>query len=392
MPFPKQIFHSDQKCLRKFIVNFGIKGALGLRKFRIRQKQGKIFPAFQFISVTNDCNLNCQGCWVTRGEKADRLDFQDICQIINESRKQGSNFFGILGGEPLMYKPLTDIFRTYPGCYFQLFTNGTLLTDKVAHELRQLGNVTPLISFEGDETVADIRRGGHEVYSKTLGAVRIAVKNRLIAGVAVSVCKSNIGMALSAEFVNMLIAEKVSYLWYYIYRPTGANPEYGLALSPDEVEKLRRFIVDARTQFGIAIIDAYWKDDGTPFCPAADGLSHHINPAGFIEPCPVVQFACENIKNGNLAETYENSAFLKDFKEKVAAKTRGCVLMEDPQWLAGFAQRHSALNTSNRENQLQQLSGSPVFCSHGSCPKIPEKSRIYRFFKKYAFFGLGAYG
>ena len=59
------------------------------------------------------------------------------------------------------------IFNKHQDCYFQLFTNGTLLNEKKAEQLRKCANVTPLISFEGDEYVADIRRGGKEVYSKT---------------------------------------------------------------------------------------------------------------------------------------------------------------------------------------------------------------------------------
>ena len=130
-----------------------------------------MFPAFQFISVTNDCNLKCQGCWVSTGEKKVSLDIEKIHHIIEESKKKGSYYFGILGGEPLVYKQLLDIFRKHTDCYFQLFTNGTLFTDQLAKELRKLGNVTPLFSFEGDEEIADIRRGGNHVFKITIQSI-----------------------------------------------------------------------------------------------------------------------------------------------------------------------------------------------------------------------------
>ena len=66
--------------------------------------------------------------------------------------------------------------------------------------------------------------------------------------------------------------------------------------------------------------------------------------------------------------------------------------MEDPNWLQKFAAKHNAANTSNRSNLETQLATASVVPSHGSCPKIPEKSRWYRIAKKRAFFGLGAYG
>lgn len=199
-------------------------------------------------------------------------------------------------------------------------------------------------------------------------------------------------MALSDEFIEMLHSRGVIYLWYYIYRPTGENPHYELALSPDEILRLRRFLVDGRTHYPIVLIDSYWGADGEPFCPAAEGLSHHINPDGNIEPCPVIQFSCDNIRDGDLKTVYENSSFIKDFKSEINQQTRGCILMENPKWLATFAAEHDASNTSNRADLSEQLTNGCIVCSHGSCPKIPERNRIYRMAKKRAFFGLGAYG
>lgn len=383
---------TDRRCRNKFFTNMVWKGFLGFRKFKKRKKKGELFPAFQFISVTNNCNLQCQGCWVTSNGQKEDLDIEKIHSVIEESKKQGTYFFGILGGEPLMYKQLFDIFEKHPDCYFQLFTNGTLFSNSIAQKLRKLANVSPLISFEGNEQVADIRRGGHHIYKKTLQAIETSVTHKLITGVAISVCKSNIDMALSGEFIRMLHDRGVLYVWYYIYRPAGINPNYELALSREEITRLRQFLVNGRTRYPIVLIDSYWRADGEAFCPAAEGLSHHINASGNIEPCPVIQLATDHISDGNLKQVYENSEFMKDFRAGILQKTKGCVLMEDPLWLRDFGERHQALNTSNRPTMLQEFAKAPLTSSHGSCPKIPEKSRIYRIAKRMAFFGMGAYG
>jgi len=392
MSILRNFLRTDLKCMSKFIVNMGIKGMYGFHKFQQRRKRGENFPAFQFISVTNDCNLKCQGCWVIQGKNHSQLDIRQIQKIIEKRKKQNSYFFGILGGEPLMYKSLFEIFENNQDCYFQLFTNGTLLTDDVAKRLRKLANVTPLISFEGNETVADIRRGAKQVYSRTLQAVEAATQNKLITGVAISVCKSNIEMALSDEFVNMLHDKGVVYLWYYIYRPSGENPSFELALSDVDILHLRQFLVDGRTRFPMVLIDSYWRADGEPFCPAADGLSHHINPDGFIEPCPVIQFSADQINSGDLKEIYEKSEFIKDFKADLNKKTNGCIFMEDPKWLIQKTEQYQAHNSSNNPQFVNQLANYPAITSHGSCPVIRERNWIYRFAKRKAFFGLGAYG
>jgi len=392
MSLLRNFLKSDLRCIWKFSYNLGWKGVSGFNKFQKRKERGENFPAFQFISVTDDCNLACQGCWVTKGDRSSSLDLIALNKIITDSKKHGCYFYGILGGEPLMYPDLMNLFRAHPDCYFQLFTNGTLLTDKVAAELRGLGNVTPLISLEGNEVVADIRRGSNRVFQRTIRAIETSTSNKLITGVAISVCKSNIEMALSEDFIEILHSRGVVYLWYYIYRPTGENPHYELALSEDDILRLRQFMVDGRMKYPIVIIDSYWGADGEPFCPAAEGLSHHINPNGDIEPCPVIQFSCDNVGKGDLKAVYEESDFLKEFKSEVNHLTRGCILMENPEWLVKFAEGHQAKNTSNRPDLTEQLAHGCVVCSHGSCPKIPEKNWIYRMAKKRAFFGLGAYG
>jgi MoaA/NifB/PqqE/SkfB family radical SAM enzyme len=386
------LIKTDRKCLWKFIFNLGVKGAMGLKKHKKRMKKGEFFPAFHFISVTDDCNLNCQGCWVTGKKTNARMEPEMLDSIINQSKAKGSYFFGILGGEPLLYKPLFEVLRKHKDCYFQLFTNGTLLTKEVAEELRKLSNVSPLISFEGDMEVADIRRGGDNVYEKTQSAIDHAVQSGLITGVAMSVCKSNLELAFSEEFVNSLIRKGVIYLWYYVYRPVGKDATPELALSLEEIEKLRAFLVEARTKYKIVIIDAYWDQNGKGLCPAASGLSHHINASGDIEPCPVIQFATHSVTDGPLEDSYRNSAFLADFKTEIPKLTNGCVVMDNPQWLTEMVDKHDARDSSGRENEYERLKASSKVPSHGSVKEIREKRWAYRFAKKHAFFGLGAYG
>jgi MoaA/NifB/PqqE/SkfB family radical SAM enzyme len=392
MSLYKNFMKAGGKSRRKFIVNMAWKGMIGFTRFRRRRKKGLLFPAFQFISITNDCNLKCQGCWVSTAGKGEYMQPEKINSIIEAGKRQGSYFFGILGGEPLMHKHLTAIFKNHSDSYFQLFTNGTLFTKAIASELSSSGNVTPLFSLEGDEQVADIRRGGNNIYNRTLAAINTSVEAGLITGVAISVCKSNIEMALSDEFVLKLHDIGVLYIWYYIYRPVGSNPNYELTLDIEDITRLRKFLVDGRTRFPMVLIDSYWRANGEPFCPAADGLSHHINASGYIEPCPVVQIARENITDGNAESVYENSEFLRDFRNGINNKTRGCIIMEEASWLKTFAEKHDAINTSNRPGLLEDLENAPSVISHGSYPVIPEKNLIYRIAKKTAFFGMGAYG
>lgn len=383
------------RLIWKFMYNFGWRSMRNISRFDKRQAKGKpFFPAFVMISVTESCNLTCSGCWVSGGGKK-ALAPEQLDGIIRSCKQKGSYFFGILGGEPLMYKGLLDVMEKHPDCYFQLFTNGMLLTEEVAMRLKKMGNVTPLISIEGLKVESEARRGRSDVYEKTLAGVRACRKAGLIFGAAASICKSNYNDLVSREYIELIAKEGAHYLWYYLYRPVGADPNAANALDKEEVISFRRFVVEQRKNAPLFIIETYWDDKGNALCPAATGMSHHIAPSGAVEFCPPVQMAKDFInENGtNLIELCENSAFLADFRKMTAESSRGCILLEDPQKLAAFLEKHQAVDTTSRQTVLEEYRKMTPIAGHNlKGAEIPEENSIYKMVKKKYFFGFGAYG
>jgi MoaA/NifB/PqqE/SkfB family radical SAM enzyme len=388
------LVETDRRVLRKLLLNMCWRGMLAVRRFRKRLQRGEHFPAFLFISVTNNCNLSCQGCWVSRSTPPRQLQPGQIDELVAAGREKGARFFGILGGEPLLYPGLLDVLARHPDCYFQVFTNGTPVTEEIAARMRELGNVTPLISIEGLAEVSDRRRGGEGVYDAATRALEIFRRNRLFIGVATSVCRSNIDELVTDRFVNDLVDRGVHYLWYYIYRPVGPRPTPDLALSEEQILALRKFLVEVRGRARLAVIDAYWDAEGRALCPAAVGISHHVGPGGDIEPCPPIQLAGDSLGEGrDPASVLGQSQFLAEFREKVAARTRGCVLMDDPGLLRELAAVDGVRDTSGRDFAGAELAAmKPVPSHHLPGREVPEKSWFYRFAKRHWFFGFGAYG
>ena len=384
----------DKRCLWKFMWNFGYKGMRSVQKFKKRLKKGVYFPPFLYISIINSCNLRCQGCWVKVDGPSHKISLDDMNRVINDAKAHGNAFFGILGGEPTMHPQLMDILRAHPDCYFQLFTNGMLITDEMAEDLRQCGNVSPLISIEGSEIVSDERRGRLNVLNKTLEGLENCIRRKLITGVATSVCQTNYEL-VSEPWLDRLIEMGVHYCWFHTYRPVGANPSPQLALDPDQLLNIRRFIVTMRKKKPIGIVDAYWDDEGNALCPAATGISHHINPWGEIEPCPIVQFARESIHtNESIYKTMTESDYLEDFRRTAAKATRGCVVLERPDLLKQVIERHRATDSTHREpgagmHEINLMESRTS--QHQPGKEIPEEHWMYKFAKKHFFFGFGAY-
>lgn len=384
---------ADKRCLWKFVWNFGVKGVISVEKFKRRLKRGEYFPPFIYISVINSCNLRCQGCWVDVDAERTALDLPTMNRLINDAKAHGNTFFGIVGGEPFMHEELLDIIEAHPGCYFQVFTNGQFITEKVAARLRKLGNATPLISIEGRQQVSDERRGRKGVFDRTLRGLDNCLREGVLTGVATSICQSNIGELLSEAWLRELIDRGVHYAWFHTYRPVGPKMNPALALSPEQLVAVRRFVVEMRAKLPIAMVDAYYDHNGQSLCPMTNGISHHISPRGDIEPCPIIQFAADTIhdKRG-IYQTIRDSAFLKDFRELTARATRGCVIVERPDLVKEMVLKHGARDTTLRGTAMAELEAmQPRFSQWLPGEEIPEKHWLYRLAKRFWFNDFNAY-
>ncbi|MDG2214600.1 MAG: radical SAM protein [Verrucomicrobiota bacterium] len=394
LPMAKRvILETDKRLLWKFAYNFGWRGMRSVQRFKAGLEKDEYFPPFLYISVLNSCNLNCQGCWVDVKAPQEKIPAENLHRLISEASEAGNSFFGILGGEPFMYKGLLDILAKHPNCYFQIFSNGQLITDELAKKMRAMGNVTPLVSIEGSELVSDERRGKNDVYSKSMQGILNCVNNKLLTGVATSLCQNNIDDLLQESWLDELIDLGVMYAWYYTYRPVGPDPSEKLCLTPEQQLDIRKFVVEMRTQKPIAIVDAYYMADGQALCPAATGISHHISPWGAIEPCPIIQFAKENIRDKrHIRDVFVQSEYLTDFRKMSSETTRGCIMLERPDKVKEFVEHHDAPDGTARKTavaELEAMGNRPSQWNRSE--QIPEKSWVYKIAKKYFYTDFGAY-
>src|SRR3954454_19219708 len=391
------VAETDKRLLWKLAWNMGLKGMLSVQRHKARLKRGEFFPPFLYVSVINSCNLRCQGCWVDVAHKQEVIQPEAFHKLVREAKAMGNVFFGIVGGEPFMHPRLFDLLETHPDCYFQIFTNGHFITDAKAKRLRELGNVTPLISVEGTEIVSDERRGRKDVLSKTLEGLHNCLNNKVFTGVCTSLAKTNIDDLLTERWVDRLVEMGVMYTWFHVYRPMGPDARPDLCLTPAQQRQARQFVVEMRARKPIIIIDAYYDGEGRALGPAATGISHHINPWGGIEPCPIVQFTTESIHATrddarSLKDKFLQSTFLHDFRELATSTTRGCIVLERPDLLKQLVEKHGAKDATVRGTALAELAAMDNRPSQaGTGVEVPEKSWAYRLAKRYWFNDFGVY-
>ena len=385
---------TDARLLWKFVYNFGFKGMLSVERFKRRLKQGVVFPPFLYISIISSCNLRCRGCWVDVAGERRMIPLDDLNRLIRSAKQHGNRFFGLLGGEPFLHPDLLALLHAHPDCYFQIFTNGHFITDAVAAELRRAGNATPLVSIEGAALVSDQRRGRTGVFDRTLSGLDACLRHRLITGVTTSVCRNNYEDLVNERWVDELIRRGVHYVWYTTYRPVGPDPAPDLALDREQLLGVRRFAMTVRNTKPILVVDAYWDHEGRALCPAAIGISHHVGPGGDVEPCPIVQFAQDTIRDhdGDVYKTITESKFLAEFRRTATRATRGCIVLERPRALHELVTGNGAWDTTARRTAAEELTAmEPRPSQYSPGAELPEENWLYRVAKRYWFFGFGAY-
>ena len=145
------------------------------------------------------------------------------------------------------------------------------------------------------------------------------------------------------------------------------------------------------------IVDAYHDGEGKALCPAATGISHHINPWGDIEPCPIVQFSRESIHATAadprpLRDKFLKSEFLQGFRDLAARTTRGCIVLERPDLLGKLVEAHQAKDSTARHTALAELKAMTVRTSqYDPAAEVPEQNPFYRLAKRLFFNDFGAY-
>lgn len=147
-----------------------------LRK-RIRSFQERGFlplPDAVMFEPTQRCNLRCRMCYQDRTALTggDELDSGEIRRFFEENPRLRK--VTLYGGEIFMRKDLLDIVRSLgPFRTVVIPTNGTLVDERCAADLKEIGSIaTVCVSLDGPTRIHDAIRGQEGCFEKAARAIR----------------------------------------------------------------------------------------------------------------------------------------------------------------------------------------------------------------------------
>ncbi len=344
----------NKKCLdgvsKNLVFNAFILGCK--KRGKIEKETGTFYPFFIVLSPTMRCNLRCIGCYSGEYTQNDDLDFETVDRVIEEAKSLGMYFFTITGGEPYSWSDLLKIFQKHNNCFFQTYTNGTLITKELAKKLAKLGNVVPAISVEGFEKETDERRGDG-VFKKICQAMDNLKEEGVGLGFSATPTRINSDILVTDEFLDFYIEKGCYFGWFFQYIPIGLKPDVNLMATPEQREKLRVKIREWRGKKPIFLGD-FWNDGPYVYgciAGARRGGYLHINCKGDVEPCVFVHFAVDNIKNKTLKEVMQ-SDFFEAIRKRRPYDVDGnlllpCMIIDNPQTLRDVVKETGACPTHN---------------------------------------------
>ena len=325
---------TNENCQEKFIENLILTGFLENYEKREEWKTtyGAVPLYMPLISPTMRCNLRCPGCYAQNYKKEEDLDFEILDRIITESKETGTTaLFTILGGEPFLRDDLFEIYKKHSDAYFQVYTNGTLINEKIAQKLAEAGNVLPQLSVEGLEKETDERRG-KGTFKKVMEAMDILREKGVLFGCSVCVASNNVEAVTSDDFVDLMVKKGVFMGWYFLYMPVCGDKNIRLMPMPEQRNylRIRRNYIRATKPF--FIIDFTNDAPRLGGCIAAKWYCHITN-FGDVEPCIFTHFAQTNVKNTSLKEAV-NCQFFKEIRARQPYNSNllmPCMLTDKPE-------------------------------------------------------------
>jgi len=300
--------NTNKNCQEKLLENLVFKGLIENQRIRDEGRRNGLPPLYTIlISPTMRCNLNCGGCYAKSYQKKDDLPFEIIDRIVKEGKEIGVAFFTILGGEPFLRDDLFSLFEKHSDVYFQVFTNATLLNEKVTKKLAEMGNVVIQCSIEGFSEGNDKRRGkGH--FEKVMTTMDILSEHGAPFGYSVCVTRENVEEVMSDQFLELVIQKGALVGWYFLYMPVCGDRNTDPMPLPEQRKLMKERRDYIRAHYPIFVID-FWND-----APYVDGCISakyycHINNFGDVEPCIFAHFSQVNIKNCSLKEALDCELF-----------------------------------------------------------------------------------
>lgn len=222
---------------------------------------------------------------------------------------------------------------------FPIFTNGTMIDEKIIGLLEQNRNLLPVFSLEGEASETDARRG-EGVYHTVMSEMAALGAKGILFGASITVTRKNRKEVTQPDFIRALGKMGCRLVFFVEYVPLGGDED--LALSPGNIDEFSRDVSSLKEkEKGMILLSFPGDEAAMGGCLASGRGFFHINPVGNAEPCPFSPYAKDNLKSTSLLTVLKSDYFerLRQLAGEEEEHSGGCTLfrLEDEVKAVGKA-------------------------------------------------------
>lgn len=288
--------------------------------------------------ITDLCNQNCTHCYGDHN-RSEGLELDQLLIILEQYKdfllNQGKKIRGqinITGGEPFLkedfFKLLEEFSKNAHLFRFAILSNGILIDNEIAKDLKKLNVNFVQISLDGDEKHHDNIRGKNS-FQKTINGLKNLQKAEVKSMVSFTALKSN--YKSFSDVYEICKKLKVDILWTDRYIP--ANKEdFKEILSPEETKEYIDIIhkeklksdkaIFNKTQVRMSRALQFIKSNKRPYRCTAGRTLLCAMPNGDLYPCRRMPVYLDNLLNKPLKDIYHSHEMLINLRKNIIPQ--GC--------------------------------------------------------------------
>jgi radical SAM protein with 4Fe4S-binding SPASM domain len=281
-------------------------------------------PVVVAWEVTKDCNLACSHCkadagGTERSEQSSRRELTtDEARTLVDEFSTFNPLLILTGGEPLLREDIDVVieYAATSGLRTALATNGTLVSEKRAKKLKDIGLTTASISIDGaDAQSHDSLRGVNGAYNGARNGAKALKEAGIPFQINTTITNAN---ASSLPRIYEMAQECGASAWHvFALVPTGRGQVADLTSKSNYYKALKW--LDERDKTGTIPIrptcaPQYRLTEGRKGCLA--GLSYvFISSTGIVQPCGYLPLPAGNVQHMSFSEIWETSPILTSLRE-----------------------------------------------------------------------------
>lgn len=273
-------------------------------------------PLYTILEVTYNCNLNCLHCYIpSYYRNSYQLKTEEIKKVIYEICSLGGLYLVFSGGEPLLREDIFELIRYAKDLKFVviLFTNGSLITKRVARQLLESKVDKVEVSLYGIKDVHD-EFVGRRVFDKVVDGVAFLKSLGISVSIKTVVTKKNISDYQKLKELAKRLKTNLSVDFIVSAKNNGDKSVCDLML---EKEDLVNFFKNEKIKFKI---EKKTKKLKNLICSAGFNVAT-VSADGFVYPCVAFPYRLGNIKEKSFIDIWRDNRFLCEIKKDTKYKS-----------------------------------------------------------------------